>query len=1222
MSPPSIGRLQELRPAMAGNNKRSSNDTIIFVHGLDTASFKSLRRSWKSWLRHLTVPDITAAAIYTFSFNLVELILNGREKLLQVSEAFNLYIERLKRRTPDRRFVFLGHGIASFVIQATLARHQSFLIAQSTIAVLFIGLPKLAEDIDWDKYKFNFLQRLSKGSKQHGERSLDFSDIQWTRTNFDLLTNSGASFQVESFDVPEGHEEMPRRRSFRESNSRQGTGSSSASSNDGKELNSQHLSLPNIQQNDDLHKMCVEGLRKAFTLDQTTDKLPPPPEPVQTVQDIPPQAPPSQSTNVPHDCLERSMARDLRRRSSNLESRTVSRSMSRSPKPESRLNHESRARAVAQSLAQRKIVEVVDPKEQQHQILNSNRRQELQKLSQLAGDYHYRGNFHQAAQIYQDLLLEIEAGNDHSWTITAQCNLAVAWLQQGKIWKAVNKLEELNRIGDEKLPKSHRTTWDIKRWLGIGYDRQGHYQKAYDMLEEQIKRINECMAQTQTSDPSFVEAADILKESGKNAMSLVVCHDGRHTEALLMNKKVLSEAKNRSDEAKDGPGPWKRSLKLRLARIQVNGSLINVFSGNYEESLALLNASSKVMEKELGSRHVATLECWWLRAWLLAVRGSIDEAEIQCNKTVDGMTTSLGKDHPSTLKALAVRVFIYRMQGRFTTAKTTAKSLVQSNSIVLGLIHPQTMHSQDALTSVYIARGELKMALKTQLDLIDLSSSSLREDHPMALAYMCNLATVYGRLEDWDTAERILLGLLSKQRRLLRIKDVDQAPSSEPIARDGQRPVESMQKALDLVYEAVNLIKSMLSGSTKEDLLLPLPAPTLYATIHCLGTVACRNGRGDLSLAARFLTISTKLRSDFFGNEHFDTLASKLELAVCERHSSNLAASKCALVEIVETRTKMLGENHLDTVYARHELALTKAHIGDVIQAMNEMRVTLSIRSMLLGAEHPDTIKSQNDLFVISEYFYLQTLYDWIVNFKYQPIEGEDQSLSKDVAELKSMVMGAFSASAQAKPNPEMLGHDAYSEQEDLNARLTPQITANIEALVALYVAYKHFTEAIEMQLLLLAHQESDLGLDDSVTLHSTDVLAFIYHEQGTQYLNNLKQLSRTKDTTTLNSLLSEYYDSQVSLAILYSDAGDYETSFAIQTGTMNILKRYELGADPKIMIRGMIDLAWARKELKETTEAIVLLRDADKMNRDLEPNERLDFDLDQALAELGIDTY
>lgn len=48
--------------------------------------------------------------------------------------------------TQSRNLIFLGHGIAGWVIQATLANYSGDEISSRTSGVIFIGLPQFKED--------------------------------------------------------------------------------------------------------------------------------------------------------------------------------------------------------------------------------------------------------------------------------------------------------------------------------------------------------------------------------------------------------------------------------------------------------------------------------------------------------------------------------------------------------------------------------------------------------------------------------------------------------------------------------------------------------------------------------------------------------------------------------------------------------------------------------------------------------------------------------------------------------------------------------------------------------------------------------------------------------------------------------------------------------------------------------------------------------------------
>jgi len=96
--------------------------------------------------------------------------------------------------------IFIGHGIASIVVQETLATFKAIELAKSTTGVIFLGFPEFKEESEWSKFRATFLERFTKHTKPL--RALNLADLQSTGINFTILSESSNGPNVQRVPMP------------------------------------------------------------------------------------------------------------------------------------------------------------------------------------------------------------------------------------------------------------------------------------------------------------------------------------------------------------------------------------------------------------------------------------------------------------------------------------------------------------------------------------------------------------------------------------------------------------------------------------------------------------------------------------------------------------------------------------------------------------------------------------------------------------------------------------------------------------------------------------------------------------------------------------------------------------------------------------------------------------------------------------------------------------
>lgn len=134
-------------------------------------------------------------------------------------------------------------------------------------------------------------------------------------------------------------------------------------------------------------------------------------------------------------------------------------------------------------------------------------------------------------------------------------------------------------------------------------------------------------------------------------------------------------------------------------------------------------------------------------------------------------------------------------------------------------------------------------------------------------------------------------------------------------------------------------------------------APSLARDLHALGELYRREGR--LRQALSSFEESLSLRQRGLGEDHPDTLLSKVHLAATLRQQGRLDEALFLAECIVDARQRTLGADHIDTLGARADLAETLGLLGRLSEALPLQEGVLDTYLRLLGPEHLLTLAAK-----------------------------------------------------------------------------------------------------------------------------------------------------------------------------------------------------------------------------------------------------------------------
>jgi hypothetical protein len=163
---------------------------VVLVHGFKSSRTRHYKEYLEHWLYHSTHKDfVDTVRASAFSFDIYDVLKKGEKeldnasrrlvdkiRLLQVSRAptinvpSSLAYKELRKEEVGRfqnstslnpqKFLFVAHGIGSWIVKNGLARYDNLRLSLETAGVIFLDI----ENYDWNTFNYsNYLGGLSKG---------------------------------------------------------------------------------------------------------------------------------------------------------------------------------------------------------------------------------------------------------------------------------------------------------------------------------------------------------------------------------------------------------------------------------------------------------------------------------------------------------------------------------------------------------------------------------------------------------------------------------------------------------------------------------------------------------------------------------------------------------------------------------------------------------------------------------------------------------------------------------------------------------------------------------------------------------------------------------------------------------------------------------------------------------------------------------------------------
>jgi serine/threonine protein kinase len=285
------------------------------------------------------------------------------------------------------------------------------------------------------------------------------------------------------------------------------------------------------------------------------------------------------------------------------------------------------------------------------------------------------------------LTQERELGPDNPDILTTLNDLALAYLDAGKMTQAVELLELVRDARVKKPGPEHPSTLTTLHNLALAYRGAGKITQAIELLElvrdARVKKLG----------PKHPDTLTTL-----NGLAVVYQDAGKMTQAIELFEQV------------------------RDARV-----------------------------KKLGPEHPSTLATLSNLAEAYRVAGRTTQAIELFEQVRDAQLKQLGPEHPSTLTTLNNLAGAYGAAGRTTQAIELFEQVRDAQMKKIGPEHPNTLTTLNNLALAYWLARRLDKSVPLFEELLPLKEKKLGRSHPLTLLTVGNLGMNYkdaGRLAE------------------------------------------------------------------------------------------------------------------------------------------------------------------------------------------------------------------------------------------------------------------------------------------------------------------------------------------------------------------------------------------------------------------------------------------------------------------------------------------
>jgi len=340
--------------------------------------------------------------------------------------------------------------------------------------------------------------------------------------------------------------------------------------------------------------------------------------------------------------------------------------------------------------------------------------------------------------------------------------------------------------------------------------------------------------------------------------------------------------------------------------------------------------------------------------YYLKERAHYGEAEQLLLRALAVLEKALGSEHIAVAKCLNTIASIYSTKGRYGWAESHLLRSLQIREKAHGEEHPDVISSLLGLAILCFRRGQYHKAESYYRRGLKIGEQSLGSADPTVARILNGMAELYCNLGCHEEAEQYFQRALSIRDKALGVNNPDTAWSLHGMAVNYVK-MHQYDKAESLYKQVLEIWEDTLGSEH----------PCVARGLNELAELYCKRGRYD-DAEPLFQTALEK-REKVLGPEHYDLAWSLDGLAEVKCRQGDEEAAEQLLGRALDIREKTLEAQHPHVALSLNSLAALYIAQGQYAQAEPLLLRALEIRERSLGAEHEDTRLSRDMLTALRE---------------------------------------------------------------------------------------------------------------------------------------------------------------------------------------------------------------------------------------------------------------
>lgn len=340
--------------------------------------------------------------------------------------------------------------------------------------------------------------------------------------------------------------------------------------------------------------------------------------------------------------------------------------------------------------------------------------------------------------------------------------------------------------------------------------------------------------------------------------------------------------------------------------------------------------------------------------YYLKERARYDEAERLLPRALTVLEKALGSEHLAVAKCLNTIASVYSTRCRYARAESHLLRSLQIREKARGKEHPDVISSLIGLATLCFRRGQYPDAESYYARALNIGEKSLGSDDSTVARILNGMAELYCNLGRHEEAEQHFQRALSIRDKALGVNSPDTAWSLHGMAVNYVK-MRQYDKAEPLYKQALEIWEAALGSEH----------PCVARGLNELAELYCERGRHQ-DAEPLFRTALEK-REKVLGPEHYDLAWSLEGLAEVKSRQGDEQAAEQLLRRALDIREKTLEPQHPHVALSLNNLAALYLAQGRCAQAEPLLLRALEIRERSLGAEHYDTHLSREMLMTLRE---------------------------------------------------------------------------------------------------------------------------------------------------------------------------------------------------------------------------------------------------------------